>query len=226
MEEGGRKLFGRGRDLVEELHKMYSHLPHSANRNVWREWQDQLSDARRKDARYWGVRDPRNALKSWGRARLRTLRDPGKPLIKLKKEGALAVKALSKRASVLRRVTPLVKFGGKLVGKVLKPLNIIASYQSSKARTPVGKLTSVALSTFLTKNPVGLVADLVTDGQVTNFVDGTVAGVESVGDEKRLADWADANRKGENGWVLQAMQHGDVIGAGLYDGWERLTHGD
>lgn len=218
----GRRLYGTGRGLQ----KLWKNVPHDLRRSSWRDWQRKLGDARYNVARYWGQRGALNTLRAWKNTQLRILRDPRKTVVRFVNQGARAFKGLSKNTSLLRKVAPLTKFGGKFAGKVLAPLNVVQSYKNSKASSPAGKITSVFFSTVLTKNPVVGLADIATGNQLSKGVDGVVNTLFSAGDSDRMSKLSEANAKGENGWAMQGIQAaGDGLAEGIYNGWSWLSNG-
>lgn len=220
-------LWGYGmKGTLGRLGKVFKNGPDGFRRKDWSRWAKELHRGRGPRSRFWGFNNGPRAMSSWGHARLQRLTHPTTSFIKFKNQGIRAVKGLSKHANFSKRVAPFKKFGGKLLGKVMRPFYIVQTYKESKARTPLGKLTSVAVSTFVTKNPAGFVIDLATGGQVTKAVDGVVSTISSVGDSDRLNEMGAANAKGDNGWAMQGIQAaGDGIAEGLYNGWTWVTGG-
>lgn len=215
-----------GREVFKAVRGAFKNAPHSASPKAWRRFAAELRRGRGPRAGYWGFGDAGKAITSWGHARWQTLTHPKSSLIKFKNQGLQAMAKMGKPTALLRRVTPAVKFGDKLLGKVLKPFNIVQSYRDSKAGSPLGKATSVLFSTVLTKNPIVLGADLVTGEQLSKGVDGIVSTIAAVGDSDRLSEMSQANAKGENGWAMQGIQYaGDGLAEGIWNGWSWLSNG-
>lgn len=188
------------------LHKLWSRTPHNLSRSAWSTWQRQLTDARTEVGRYWGDRGVTNTIKAWTNAQVKMLMNPRATAVKFVNQGVRAVKALSTNAALKRGIKPLAELGGKVAGRVLKPLMVVQAYHDSKARSPLGKGVSAVVSTALTVHPVGFVLDLVTGGQVTKGADGVVNTIASVGDSERLSEMSAANARGENGLLMQGIQ--------------------
>lgn len=219
----GNKL----RKIGKGVHALWKNIPHDLSRASWREWQRQLKDARYNVARFWGQRGAINTLRAWKNTQLKMLRNSKTSTVRFLNQGVRAVKDLSKNTTLLGKVAPLRKFATKAVGKVLKPLNLVHAYKTSKAGSPIGKATSVFFQTVLVKNPIVVAADVVTGGQLSKGVDGVVSTIASVGDSERLNAMSQANAKGENGAVMQAIEFvgDDLIAEGLYNGWNWIANG-
>jgi hypothetical protein len=222
----GFKILNNARRIFNNARKIFKNVPHSTRPKDWRRWSKELLRGRGPRAAFWGFTDARKKLNSWGRSRWQTLTHPKSSVVKFVSQGRRAVENVGKNKSLMKRVAPLAKFGGKLFTKVAKPFNIIQSYRNSKVRNPIGKVVSVVASTVLTKNPVSLVVDIASGGQVTRGVDGVINTIASADDSQRLTDMSVANAKGENGWAMQGIQFaGDGLADGIYGGWSWLTHG-
>lgn len=160
------------------LYRMWKKAPHTTNPSAWRKFFRELGSGRGSRSRYWGFWSAKKSLMTYGRSRWQRLTHAGSEATKFVARGHRAVDSLSKNTSLRRRVTPIVKFGGGIVGKVLRPLNIVRTYQDSKAKSTVGKATSTGLQILFTKNPISWAVDTLSGGQIAKTTEAVVDGAE------------------------------------------------